>query len=287
LVVIGARPERSRRILAPLTTNPSALPYDDLAAAYDERVLERTKLVAELLCTNSLISLTRVLDLGIGTGLVWAHISSVHGLASVVGVDVSRGMLALARQRQIPILQLVRADFADLPFVFESFDSILLSFSARHARDLIHTLQDSRGVLAKHGRVVMIEYDSETQMRLAPAVMRCYSLLGHIGGTAPEAEPSFFAACPVDDLLWSAEQAGFETDAVEKHVVVEAEGPADVVTFLMNSPPVAFDLVRCSAEIRDDIRRQLISDCHRGLMPDRIASRIVFCVMHSAEEGYK
>jgi ubiquinone/menaquinone biosynthesis C-methylase UbiE len=68
-----------------------------------------------------------VLDLGCGTGVPTAKIltESDH---RVVGVDVSEGMLRLARE-QVPAAEYVHADVRDLPADFGPFDAVTAFFS--------------------------------------------------------------------------------------------------------------------------------------------------------------
>nr|WP_296073694.1 class I SAM-dependent methyltransferase [uncultured Actinoplanes sp.] len=68
-----------------------------------------------------------VLDLGCGTGVPTAKILTESG-HRVVGVDVSTGMLRLARE-QVPAAELKHADFKDLPADFGSFEAVTAFFS--------------------------------------------------------------------------------------------------------------------------------------------------------------
>ena len=70
---------------------------------------------------------TSVLDLGCGTGVPTAKIltESDH---RVVGVDISQGMLRLARE-QVPAAEFLHADFTKLPDDFGTFDAVTAFFS--------------------------------------------------------------------------------------------------------------------------------------------------------------
>jgi ubiquinone/menaquinone biosynthesis C-methylase UbiE len=70
---------------------------------------------------------TSVLDLGCGTGVPTGKIltDSDH---RVVGVDISEGMLRLARE-QVPAAEFVHADFKDLPDDFGRFEAATAFFS--------------------------------------------------------------------------------------------------------------------------------------------------------------
>jgi ubiquinone/menaquinone biosynthesis C-methylase UbiE len=68
-----------------------------------------------------------VLDLGCGTGVPTARILTGSG-HRVVGVDVSEGMLKLARE-QVPGAEFVRANVRDLPDDYGTFDAATAFFS--------------------------------------------------------------------------------------------------------------------------------------------------------------
>jgi SAM-dependent methyltransferase len=196
----------------------------------------------------------------------------------VVGVDLSAAMLEQARARNNPHLQLVLGDFSQLPFAASSFDRVLMAFAARHARDLTGVLNAAATVLSSDGQLLMVDYSGGTQLALSGAVMRCYALLEEIGGVVDSdvASSAFFAPCGEQELLLHATQAGFTIGPVRHVTIVEAEGPAAVAAFVMNSPPIAFDLVRCSVEQRRQVFTSLVSAGHR-ILPKRIASDIVVC----------
>jgi ubiquinone/menaquinone biosynthesis C-methylase UbiE len=68
-----------------------------------------------------------VLDLGCGTGVPTVKILSESD-HRVVGVDISEGMLRLARE-QVPSAEFRHADFTDLPDDYGSFEAVTAFFS--------------------------------------------------------------------------------------------------------------------------------------------------------------
>lgn len=70
----------------------------------------------------------RVLEIGVGTGTVAAHVQPY--VARFVGVDNAPEMLKIARQKH-PGISLLQADSRDLPFADEEFDLVL-------ARSVLH-----------------------------------------------------------------------------------------------------------------------------------------------------
>jgi len=83
----------------------------------------------------------RVLDLGCGEGKMTAEIAARLPSGSILGLDVSREMIAFARERfppeQYPNLRFVEGDMLDLPFDREFdvvFSNAALHWVADHGR---------------------------------------------------------------------------------------------------------------------------------------------------------
>lgn len=94
-----------------------------------------------------------VLDAGCGTGRVAEHVRSL-GLRCV-GVDLSPGMLAMAR-RDHPWLQTAVATITHLPIAAGSVDGVMFWFSTIHIddRDLDRALLEAARVLRHGGAVI-------------------------------------------------------------------------------------------------------------------------------------
>jgi ubiquinone/menaquinone biosynthesis C-methylase UbiE len=92
-----------------------------------------------------------VLDLGCGTGVPVAKIFTESG-RRVVGVDISEGMLKLARE-QVPAAEFVHANFRDLPADFGEFDAVTSFFSLLmlSRADIEATLRKTHGWLKPGG----------------------------------------------------------------------------------------------------------------------------------------
>ena len=87
----------------------------------------------------------RVLDNGCGTGFLFDAVRDrIPAAAEVIGLDISRGMLAKARRRHD---RLVRGDATRLPFADAAFDTVL-------ARSLLHHLSDREAGAREIARVL-------------------------------------------------------------------------------------------------------------------------------------
>jgi demethylmenaquinone methyltransferase / 2-methoxy-6-polyprenyl-1,4-benzoquinol methylase len=155
----------------------------------------------------------RVLDAACGTGDL-AVADHRAGAASVIGVDFSPRMLALAR-RKAPGLEWVEGDLLALPFPDDTFDAATVGFGVRNVADLELALRELRRVLRPGGRLAVLEI---TQPRglLRPFFTlwfdRIVPLLGRVlpGGAAYSYLPASVARFPsAEELAALLERAGF------------------------------------------------------------------------------
>jgi len=98
----------------------------------------------------------RVLDLACGTGDL-AELAARRG-ARVLGMDLSRGMLAGALRRGIPA-RLAQADGARLPLADGAVDVVACGFALRNVVDLDAVLAEMARVLVPGGRLAILEVD--------------------------------------------------------------------------------------------------------------------------------
>lgn len=103
----------------------------------------------------------RLLDLATGTADL-ALLCARHA-RSVVGADISEGMLShgrtkVARARLSDRVELVRAASESLPFPDGRFDAVTVAFGVRNFDDLDRGLREMRRVLRPGGRVLVLEF---------------------------------------------------------------------------------------------------------------------------------
>ena len=131
-LVAGAYDHMAEGFLARLREMPS-----ERFTAYLERV------------TEGLDRQARVLDLGCGAGVPFTRWLAAR--ARVVGVDISRGQLALAR-RNVPETSLLLADMCSLQFRAASYDAITALYSIIHVpREEQEALLGTLGSFLKPG----------------------------------------------------------------------------------------------------------------------------------------
>lgn len=103
----------------------------------------------------------RLLDLATGTADL-ALLCARHA-RSVVGADISEGMLShgrtkVARAGLSDRVELVRAASESLPFPDGRFDAVTVAFGVRNFDDLDRGLREMRRVLRPGGRVLVLEF---------------------------------------------------------------------------------------------------------------------------------
>ena len=131
-------------------------------SGYRKRALERSGLKAGM----------KVLDVGVGTGLVAAQACILTGDPSLVtGVDPSTGMMAAGKVPEGMVLMEGRAEA--LPFPDNHFDFLSMGYALRHISDLSVAFAEFERVLKPGGRLVILEM-TKPQSRLGTLFLKTY-----------------------------------------------------------------------------------------------------------------
>ncbi len=98
----------------------------------------------------------RLVDVAVGTGLVAKEAVAILGRESdVIGIDLSRAMLAVARTHvDIPSIQGVAEH---IPLAANTSDFLTMGYALRHMSDLIGAFSEFHRVLRPGGRVLVLE----------------------------------------------------------------------------------------------------------------------------------
>ncbi len=139
--------ERQRRI------------YDHEAARYDRSMefVERVWLAGGRAWLGERAS-GRILDVAIGTGLTLPHYPAG---AVVTGIDVSSGMLAVARRRAAELgraVELHEGDAQQLPFEGASFDTVVGALALCCVPDPERAVAEMHRVLVPGGRLLLLDH---------------------------------------------------------------------------------------------------------------------------------
>lgn len=110
-----------------------------------------------------------LLDVATGTGLV-ARQAAAKG-ASCVGIDISPGMVEVARALSPHTIEFRVADAAALPFERDSFDAVTCAFGLSHMPDVPAVLAEVQRVLAPTGRFVEAAWGTAARAAAFEAVL--------------------------------------------------------------------------------------------------------------------
>ena len=113
----------------------------------------------------------RLLDLATGTGAVASAAHRVAEDLTIVGADVSIGMLREVSRKKI--VMPVQTEGESLPFPDRSFDMISVGFALRHFSDLLTTFREMYRVLRPEGRLVILEITPPAG-RISRGLLRIY-----------------------------------------------------------------------------------------------------------------
>ncbi len=159
----------------------------------------------------------RVLDVATGTGAVAAELLRTG--CRVVGLDQSPDMLAVARRRLPPQVELVQGHADRLPFPDGSFAALTFTYLLRYVDDPAATLRELARVVRPGGTVASLEFALphglarplwELYVRLVlPGIGRLVSSAwGEVGRFLGGSIRAFWASYPLDRQLQLWRQAG-------------------------------------------------------------------------------
>lgn len=108
-----------------------------------------------------------ILDVATGTGDLIFALRRRYPHASLTGIDISGGMLEIARkklaefpdERNITFLQ---GDCLDMPFEEENFDMVTVAYGVRNFKDMLKGYQEMRRVLRRGGVICVVELSQPT-----------------------------------------------------------------------------------------------------------------------------
>src|SRR2546423_4880060 len=188
---------------------PPSNQHDRRIAAMFDRIAPRYDLLNRLLSVGTDLSWRRralelarlgangrALDVGTGTGdFALALLARAPRSATVTGVDISSGMLAVAERRAAkagvgPRYERLIASVESLPFADGMFDIAMAGFVIRNVGDIPQGLREMRRVLRSGGRAVILDLHTPRN----PTVRRLYRGYSYVSprlaaalGSDPEA----------------------------------------------------------------------------------------------------
>lgn len=140
--------------------------YDDVAHDYHEKVHRTSDHITEFI--KILPRGGKILEVGCGTGFDARYMMS-KGF-DVVGVDISTGMLGIAK-KVCPKANFLQADIKTVEFDSKSFDGIFAAFSLIHLpkSDVPQVLEKFSTWIRPGGVIYIAVQSGESKERLIPA----------------------------------------------------------------------------------------------------------------------
>ena len=230
--------------------------YDSWAGGQHERVAARLAELAEPQKGE------HVLDVGTGTGLVAHLVAPRVSPGSVIGIDLSEQMLALARSKKSKNVQFLGMAAEQLVFKPETFDLVTMGEALAYLGDPTDALAEAHRVLRTGGRLAVSNQRRSLSTRaqdlffqgLAPLARRHYLSLPRYSS-----ERSRFGEPDVLPELLS--RAGFEVTRSTEMVTGGRTRDAKEWTDLMaGAGPLPYTLIRAlGPRYRDELEAEVES----------------------------
>lgn len=199
----------------------------------------------------------RVLDVGCGTGVVARLAAGQVGTgASVVGLDIHPGMLAVAAAATPPGTSITwrEGNAESLPFPEGSFDVVLCQMSLQFVTGKLDALREMRRVLAPGGRALACVPGPRPPLFGILAT----ALASHFGPQPAAFADRVFSMHDVDELAELMRSAGFMDVAVAaKPRALRLPAPADFLWQYIASTPLAETAGKAGAAERDAFERDV------------------------------
>jgi ubiquinone/menaquinone biosynthesis C-methylase UbiE len=135
--------------------------YNQMAEQYDRRWSRYLSNTLSFLKDWAAIApSSTVLDIGCGTGEFERLVLLEQPEQTIVGVDLSEGMLELAQQkcRDYPHVSFQKASVVALPFADRTFDVIVSASAFHYFDDPIAALREMQRVLKPTGEIVLLDW---------------------------------------------------------------------------------------------------------------------------------
>jgi demethylmenaquinone methyltransferase/2-methoxy-6-polyprenyl-1,4-benzoquinol methylase len=139
----------------------------------------------------------RALDLATGTGDI-AFACAGRG-ARVIGLDITRRMIELAREKHAPeplALQFVVGDMLALPFPPASFDLVTTGYGLRNVPNLDVALREIERVLKPGGQVLSLDFNRPSNGLVRTAYLSYLEVVGGALGWILHRDPDTYRYIP-------------------------------------------------------------------------------------------
>jgi len=258
-ISVAGVPMRANERQAEAWNGPEAAHFVEHADRYDRQLEPFTRAVLERAGPHAD---QVVLDVGCGSGAT--TIAAAASAERVVGIDLSRPLVELARRRTqaatIVNAEFVIADAQTHDFAAGTFDVLISQFGMMFFDDPVRAFTNIRRSLRAGGRAAFVSWQglraNEWLMLIADAVRR-HAELPEFGGQARG--PGMFALCEPDEIVMLLGAAGYDhvkCDSYTPTFVVGGGGSlVDSIDFLLDNPMPRGLLGRVGPSARSEVLR--------------------------------
>jgi len=234
--------------------------WDRAASAYDDFWAEQLRPAQmRLLERVHLQPGERVLDVACGTGLVSiAAAARVDPGGTVVGTDLSEGMLAVARdlvvRRGLSNVDLERMDAEGLTLPDRTFDAAVCALGLMYVPDPVGSLREMRRVLKPGGRAAVLVWGDRASCGWA----EIFPIVD--ARVATEVCPLFFRLGTDDALARAFETSGFgDVQRDRMQTVLAYATDAEACGAAFDGGPLALAWSRFDERTRDETRAEYLA----------------------------
>jgi len=235
--------------------------WSENADSYERGLGLVTRQVVEpLLDAAAVGSQTRLLDVACGTGDLAGRAAGRGAVPT--GVDLSEGMLELARDRH-PAIEFAQADAERLPFADGAFSAVTAAFVLNHVPSPPRAAAESARVTAPGGRVAVAVWDVPAHVRFTELVTEAAEAAGAERPAEVDAGPDdpdrFADEDEMHALLEGGGLAGVEQRTLE--VVLEVAGADGLLDAVVGSSVRTAAVVRAQPEA---VRSRIVAELERA-----------------------
>lgn len=258
-----------------MTQQTSVRPYTDPPPVNYERYFVPAigaPLAHDLIELAELRPGERVVDVACGTGVVTRLAAERVGDATVAGVDISPGVLAVARQAAgDAAIEWHEGSAESLPLADRSFDVALCQMGLQFVHDRPAALRELHRVLAPGGRAVL-----NVPGPTPPALAVLEELLRrHLGPEAAGFVATVFSLHDPGELRALLEEAGFaEVQARSEGRTLHLGPPQDFVWQYLSSTPVAAAAGALDPQEHAELQREFAAGCESFVEDDELVVEV-------------